>query len=360
MSCDYGWFITVDFLYWYGRENGTSYASKTKTIQTGTEGDTTDPVYTAISSELEYVSGKWDPGVRVGIGMVDECDGWDLYLYWTYYHNKEKDSTKVSPFTSVFAEADGFALVNPWVNVAVADTLGVFEQVSAEWEFNFNSIDFEIGRRYWLSKCFTMRPFLGIRAIWTETDFDLVSIRTNESMDPNNAAQNHADYNYKDSFRNNDWAVGITGGFQPTWFFTPCFSLYGNLDIALLWGNKGMKKTENYTVVSRQNLSGDLSGTQVNYNYTTSKSQYGDMQPMLDLAIGLRWEDYYCQRRYHFTIDLGWEHHLLFDHNFRFKTDGNNGATLASDSLVQGFQGYDETSHNVSFGGLVIGATFGF
>lgn len=362
MSCDCGWFVTVDFLYWYGRENQTSYAAKVQTIQTGTSDATTDPVYSAVASELQYLDEKWDPGVRVGLGLLDECDGWDLYLYWTYYKNTSKGSSKVSPFTGVFAEANGFALVNPWTNIGIADVIGIFENVSASWKFTMNSFDFEIGRRYWLSTCFTMRPFLAIRGLWTKTKYDLTSIRNNETTTPNNpSVAVEANYNYQDDFKNSNWGVGFVGGFQPTWFFTPCFSLYGSADIALLWGNRKLEKTEIYSVVSTQVLSGDLSGAQVNYNFESKNSEYGDMMPILDLAIGLRWEDYFCDRQYHLAVDLGWEHHTLFDHNFRFKiTERGPSNSLASGDAVSGFAGYEETLHNVSFGGLVVRANFGF
>jgi len=36
-----------------------------------------------------------------------------------------------------------------------------------------------------------------------------------------------------------------------------------------------------------------------------------------ELGIGLRWEETWCCDRYRTSLDLVWEHHLIFDYNHR-------------------------------------------
>ncbi|NGX59140.1 MAG: hypothetical protein KR126chlam3_00287 [Chlamydiae bacterium] len=52
-----------------------------------------------------------------------------------------------------------------------------FDKIQAKWQLDFHSIDLEIGRKYWLSKCFNLRPYAGLRGAWTKTTFRTQSFR---------------------------------------------------------------------------------------------------------------------------------------------------------------------------------------
>ena len=80
------------------------------------------------------------------------------------------------------------------------------------------------------------------------------------------------------------------------------------------------------------------------------------MTGLLDLAIGLRWERTWCCDRYRTALDLGWEHHIFFDQNHRWKTDGLRSGTNGSSTALtnwQAYTGYDEASGNLGLGGFV-------
>lgn len=360
MSCDTGFFLSVDFLYWYGREDNTSYAIKGQTIQSGTVNDIDRYIF--VGNQLEYLGAKWAPGVRVALGWNSDCDGWDTVISWTYYQNTKKGSTSVPNYgIAVYPQVDQFALLNPWGYTNMDEENLTYEKITSKWRLSFNTIDLELGKRYWLSKCFTMRPFTGLRFIWTETDFDLRSTRSAfNDQGGNPMFGNFLTPNNKDEFTNKFWGAGFVTGFQPTWFFTPCFSLFASGDIALLWGEHQMKKTEDY-LVTVVNIDGESIGA-YDFTNTMRKSDYNSMQAMLDLSIGLRWENYYCSDQYHLEVDLGWEHHVLFDHNtrFQYKDNNNRGDRLNDDDDVFTFSSYNETLHNVSFGGLVLRVRFDF
>lgn len=364
MSCDCGFFITADFLYWYGREDNLSYAMRGQTIQSGTNITNDAPLFLFINNKLEYLGDRWDPGVRVGLGWNDSCDGWDLYLYWTYYHNKKKNSTSVDSFVPQYPTEDGFALVNPWTTNAVIQNRVFWEKVSASWRFTINSVDLELGKRYWLSKCFTLRPYTALRGAWSHTKFSTTNTRdgfdTTVSTPTSGAI---IDTTARLKYRNTFWGVGMVGGLQPSWYFTPCFSIYANADMALLWGRRGMKRKDSQ-VLARTSKSTDLlSGNQVDYHYKSKKSSFSMMQPILDVGLGIRWENYYCDNQFHLEIDLGWEHHELFHHNYRFQYDYSvlNSVLINEDgNEAFGFDAYDETVHNVAFGGLVVRIRFDF
>jgi len=43
------------------------------------------------------------------------------------------------------------------------------------------------------------------------------------------------------------------------------------------------------------------------------------MRAILGAAIGLRWEDTWCCDHYRTTLDLGWQHMILFDLHQRYQ-----------------------------------------
>ncbi len=279
LQCDCGLYASVDFLYWFSSESHLTYAATTR--------------------RFKNLDVEWDPGVRAGLGFNFACDGWDIFLSWTYFKNTNKESTTSAN------------LLNPWTsNPALR-----FDKVSADWEFHLNLLDLELGRRYWLSPCFNMRPFIFLRGAWTETCFDLDSTVSGILV--------------RDDFNNRFWGGGFGLGVQPAWYFTSCFYLYGDFAFSLLWGDFQMKKKgtlNSFSVETRSNMSG--------------------IEPIADLGIGLGYDQTYCDCRYRTLFSIGWEHHYWWDYVQRFKRVSN----------YQFFQ----TSHSLGFGGLVVRARLDF
>jgi len=355
LQCDCGFFFDVEFLYWYAQETDLSYALKLQS--TPRTDQVVNPELVFAPQKYQSINTKWDPGFRIGVGWNSECDGWDYYLNWTYYRNKSSNSTSV-PDTynsngdiGLAAEGEEF-LLNPWINqsfhgINSASDLLTFDKVSAKWRMSFNQVDLELGRKYWLSRCFNLRPFAGLRGAWTRTNFTTKSFRdfTDEVST--------TDIDFKDKFKSRDWGVGFLGGIQPTWYFCDNFALYSNMDVALLWGDFEVKKSESYVCVV------DQSGTvTIDPNYSnTSTNKFSQMHALLDVAIGLRWEEYWCCDQYRSNLDLGWEHHIWLDHNHRNKS--NDYYTNSDPSTaVSGFRQYDEATGNLGMGGLVIRLRF--
>lgn len=373
LQCDCGFFADVAFLYWYARETDLSYALEVEAVQrTLPTEDNENPDLIFAPQKYHHLDTKWDPGVRVGVGWNDSCDGWDYYLNWTWFQNTEKDSTSVPNYgtTGVGGSGDVFLpflasngeslLLNPWINqgfhVVGSNRLIIsWNSIRARWKLTFNQIDLELGRKYYLSKCFVMRPYLGLRGAWTKINFRTTSSR----MATSPLDGTIFDFTFKDRFKTRNWGVGLLGGFQPTFLFTPCFQLYGNADIALIWGEFEIKKRENY-----QGTTTSTSETLLDPSYVNqSTSKFFQMNAILDLGIGLRWEDTWCCDQYRTALDVGWEHHIWLDHNHRNKTYDFFSANLGGGSAPareSGFRTYAENTGNLCYGGLVIRFRFEF
>lgn len=369
LQCDWGFSFDAEFLYWYGRESNLSYANKVQVLNLS-EGSSDQQLIFG-GNTYHYQDTAWDPGFRVGVGFNSSVDGWDYNLTWTWYRNKRSDSVSIDDFALTDTRGtfpyiggpDQFMLFNPWVNASIhiitagtsptggAYALG-FDRISAKYRLRFNQVDFDVGKKYWLSKCFNMRPFVGIRGAWTRVNFSTTSSRS--------FTLNSTDYSQTlvDEYKTKAWGVGFIAGFEPTWYFGQCFAIYSKAGTGALWGDFEVDKTENYTgTISSQ------PGTIFPNFQNTGSGKQAQMTGLLDLAMGIRWESTWCCDRYRSTIDLGWEHHIFFDQNHRYKTAdfveipaGSSQGTAE----VGGYRTYDEATGNLGLGGLVLRANFDF
>lgn len=75
---DYDIILDAEFLYWYANVTNLDYATKlTSTLS----GNATSPTASNIRpTELYFVDTEWDPGCRLGLGVVTNHDGWDLSI----------------------------------------------------------------------------------------------------------------------------------------------------------------------------------------------------------------------------------------------------------------------------------------
>jgi hypothetical protein len=355
LQCDCGFFFEADFLYWYSRETNLSYGLEVIGFapEVGPPPVATQVIF-SLPKSYKDLKASWDPGVRIGAGMNSSCDGWDYYFSWTWLKSCKSQTSNGCGETdsAVVTEAGSTLILNPWVESAVFQT-PFFSTVKAKWELTLNLFDLEIGRRYWLSRCFTMRPFLGLRGAWTETNFNIESTLGPITLE---LLQNQQEKTC-DHYNNEVWGVGIVGGFQPSWYFTPCFSLFGNVAVSALWGDYNSKKTASVFVTGDGQIEGiTLSGKNETHRDTSK------MQSIIDLAIGLRWEDTWCCDRYRTALDIGWEHHMWINHGAYSRTLGREGGAILSPTAPSQVYptSYVSNVTDLGFGGLVIRARFDF
>lgn len=348
LQCDCGFFLDVEFLYWYARETDLTY-SVLFTMKDVSPNDNSNPFSVlAAPTEYNHLDASWDPGVRAGIGWNAGCDGWDYFLNWTYFKNTSRRSDSVT-YTGENPRLGEQGLLNPWQNHGAFDT-PIYERMSTKWEGVFNQIDLELGRKYWLSRCFNLRPFIGLRGAWTRTTFEVTG---GVGPKPREVGNEIIEQNHEDTFKNRNWGVGFLAGFQPHWYFCQNFLIYGSFDGALLWGEFEGKKKTHY-----QGNGGPQAFAPIQFSLSNeSKENFYSMNALLDLGIGLRWEESWCCDRYRTSLDLGWEHHVWFDFAVRHKPIMGFSQPVTLESY---FTNTIDVLSNLVYGGLVVRLRFDF
>lgn len=283
VSCGADVFVTAEFIYWAVRQDGMEYAF---TFPTETTVDTLSglPQGKFFSAD----DGLIEPGFKVGLGMMFDCDGWDLYANYTWLRPDNTETARPSPGLSLF------------VNVGENGVQEGITSVQSKWKLWFNVIDLELGRNFFISQCLHLRPHFGFKGHWQEQKWDILAPR----VEPNDGMSSNIIDNLKMCY----WGVGLRAGLDSAWHFTPCFSLVGEVAASVLW-QRFEPKTISYEQIF---LPDDTVNFEIGFN---SKNDFYSIKSVIELYLGLRWEDWFCCDEYHYSIEAGWELQWWGDQN---------------------------------------------
>jgi len=296
--------VDAEFLWWFGQITDLSYALKGQTIPLG---DNLNPnqISQWVPSTKQEFDWSWDPGCRVGLGVITNYDGWDVYSDWTYFYNSLADSSSVPVFdnsdlTSLALQPGIEALTSSWFINPNNDFL---QRISSRLSLQFNQIDLQLGRKYWISHRLSLHPIAGLRGYWASMHFDVKGSR------PLRPAATF--FETASQFKQKSWAVGLLTGLNGSWHFTRNWSLFTDLALALTYGKYWVKRESSQFEVDQNNVVlSNISATTRNTIYQT--------QPFVDLALGFRWEEVFNQS-IRLMVDAGWEFHFLTDFNHLFR-----------------------------------------
>lgn len=358
LQCDLGFFITVDFLYWYARENNLVWSTKA-VVQTYDN-------IKGVASPLRhlYLNSHWNPGIRCGIGKTIGCDGWDLYLNWLYTHNTMANSAHFSWDGNPIPDIDQKALYNPWAYGSWF-AQSFWQNGTSSWQLNFDLMDFELGRKYWVSPSFTMRPLGGLRGTWLHTRFRVKTDSTLPTVIQFDPAlltttkfvpvfQENANF-----IRNTYWGIGLLAGLQSSWEICDKLFIFGSCSGSFVcgrfFGSNIVKAHFQGMLISPENGETPQEFSMKNHE----NEAFHRMQAMLDLALGLHWENYWFCNRLCTSLDISWEYHYWPNFGLRHQTTGSfNDDTLPLLNFNANINSYYLTDSQVVtdlvLGGLVI------
>lgn len=212
-----GLFFSVDFLYWQAKTDNLVYATLKKIDLSGFPA-----VGITIFEEHLEQPFEWAPGFRASIGYNLPYDAWDLKFSETYYHSHPSDLNVSDPNQFIFANliSTDFSLAG-----AQNDQVGM---VRGSWVLNFNAIDQELGRTFYLNKSLIFRPFGGVKAAWVHQK---VKVRYRDILiNVSLPAPLNIDA------KNNFFGVGPRIGLDTQFLFPKYIGLFFNSSLAFLYG----------------------------------------------------------------------------------------------------------------------------
>lgn len=285
VACGTDVFITADFIYWATRMDGLGYAATNINLVNTLQGDVSHPDF------------GWEPGFKVGLGYNLPHDGWDVFAEYTYLRPSASDRTTNNTNTMVRLWAD--PVNNPY---------GAVSSARADWNFDLNVVDAELGRNFFISRYLTLRPFFGLKAAWTSSDF---TIRTVDAVDGTlgNVVAMNQDF----------WGVGFRTGLDTVWWFNKYFGVFGDFALSALWGD--------FDVTRRDARTNNVNNVVTETTTSNTNNCFSTTKPVFEIAMGLEGDYWFSDDQFHLGAKLGWEMQYWANQNqfFTITEESNHG-----------------------------------
>ncbi len=261
-------FFTADYLLWTAREDNMGYAFPFSNVFSE------NPL---VKSKIAHPDWEWSSGFRVGAGLNFKYDGWDTCLNYTWFHpENSKDSiSSKNPEISLFPAWDIFLGVSPLSNA------------KTRWKLKFDTLDWELGRNFFISRSLALRPFAGLKTLWMQQKHKIAF----ESSSDSSSMKNHLD----------SWGIGIRLGVDSIWYlYQKNLSIVADVALSALWTC--------YEISQKQHVSeiGTL---------FYAKDSYHSIKPVIEGMLGMQWESWFCNDAHKFSLRAAWEEQVWINQN---------------------------------------------
>ncbi len=297
---------SVAFIWWQSKVGNSGYA------YSGTADGDLIPLGTSVSSGvLQNPDFGFEPGVKVGLGGHFDHDGWDLSAEYIYLPGSGENALNEIGEKTRIAITTGDGVVAP---LSIIDA-------SCDWTQNYNLINLELGRNFFISKYLTLRPHIGFNTAWISEKYSLAYAPVPTATDPRLFGFGNNITNVAVTEKQSMWGIGIRGGIDTMWHFTRCWALYGDLALTSFWGRFHVKNSCEVT----ETLEGTYETLHLNYTTHT-------LVPVIETGLGLAYITWFNEDRLRMQVQLGWEQQIWTD--FNYFTQGQGYGNLAIQGMT--------------------------
>ncbi len=269
-----GPFFSVDFLYWQAKEDDLEYVQKDKFKSRG------NPFL--VKSKLEDLDFDWDPGARVAIGYTFPRDQWDLSLIWTYLHSRANDSTHTND-----PELTSENLRPNWIPVLLGS---ISDHASAHWRMNYNILDLELGKSYFIAHWLSLRPHVDLRGVWIHQDYNLRYHGGFQFLDGATLTTLFKNTSFK--AENNFSAIGFVLGCDSEWYLSRHWSILAKISASLDYGKFRVREKINGGFLNSDGVTVFINNEKINF-----KENFWRLRPSLDTELGVQWQTlFHCDK----------------------------------------------------------------
>jgi hypothetical protein len=324
-----GLFILADILYWQTRVGGTEFAY--------TDQDPTASL--PIRGRTKDMDFDWDWGLRIGLGYNFVHDNWDIRAVYTWFDTNGSNSTRSGVNSSIIPLRGSSNITSDPTNPAIPPVPQFLYCTSAksQYDFNYDAVDLELGRAYYISGKLSFRPHWGMKAAWMNQE--QIIRYTGGSPD---AAVNPTVVGLSGNTVHIDdecdfWGIGPRVGFDTKWYLGYGFSIFGNLNGALLFGYFDVEHEEKYSGF-------------INNKIKLDANRHA-FSPTAQMQLGLRYDTYINNNKQHLGIGLGFEVEYWWRQNQMLQIDETNIVTAST---------YERYSEDVSMHGVTLNFQWDF
>lgn len=246
-------YFTGEWLYWRTRQEGMEYA-------------------TAKKVDFDFQS-----GFRVGLGVHLPYNCWDIYINYTRFNPADSDRAHGSIYPLYLFQGAGIQ------GPSVAEAF-------AKWQIEFQNIDVEIGRPFYIAKTLVFRPFFGMKGAWIDQD---ARIHYQGGFIPSGQT-------FRTHFENDFKGAGPLIGIESNWLIGAGLSFFSNLAAALVVGHFDNEQEQH-----------QLGGDKV----VNLDSDFNLVSPAVQMIVGLAWDRNFNRERWHAGLSAGFETQYWWSQN---------------------------------------------
>lgn len=293
----------MDFIFWTAKEpTGLIVVDGSWNFQ-----DPASPSGPSDSSgDIIYPAWGFFPGFRIGLDVMPNFDGWDVFFIYTWFYN-EKSSFPSLDSNEIALPAWPIVYYSPDVFLHLAkDNV---QEVNDHWENHFNRFEWQIGREFFLSPIFAVRPYWGLLGWIGDQKFSILYKPVN-FLEEDTVFQVHA--------KQFSWGVGPYAGSEVGIFFVSLaivqMRFFARWGCGLPWSDFSAKvriqevSDDNTSAACVRNQSRHLIRDQQN-----SQNDYHQVTLETDISFGVRLEGW-ITKHVGMLVELVWDEQIWFDH----------------------------------------------
>ncbi len=268
--------FSVDFLYWKAVMGNLEYAANLMPL---------DSSGFSFSEQLKKPKFRWDVGFRACLGYrFGMHDNWEIDLQYTLFYNKTKSRVS-NPDPSLMVPTWGGL---QYFSAASGFFPGIFGftilKASANWTLHYNIFDVDLGRHYFVTKAFSLRPFISGRVALINQDYDVhyLSVLKSDITDSFSTTlptSMKAGSDYQ--------GIGPRLGLDMHWHFNCKWSFIGKLSGCLLYGPFKTEQTYDGGVFYSSSVSPTPRTTPTIFRNNKNAHRF---QANFESAMGFQWE----------------------------------------------------------------------
>ncbi len=267
------WEVAVDVLLWKTQAGGTEYAYSVNHLQ---------PLGSSfpLKGKISQMTFDWSFGFKVGAGKQNLIRDSDLFLTYTYYKTSASDGYH-KELPSGFFGLTGF--LDPAMTA------------KSDYQLNYQNIDIEIGRSYYVSRLVLVKSNIGLK-------LSRISQKQISQYGFDVQSEDLVSFSSSLKDRNLFLGVGPEATFYSRWYLGREVSLYNKMGAALLYGYFQVK--DQYSANEKKLLNQQIvtSLSQINLNGASHR-----FSPFAEMLVGISWNRSYLKDKVVLMVSVSYE-----------------------------------------------------
>jgi len=260
-----------------------------------------------IKGNLVPMSFDYKPGFKVALGINTDQDDWDALAEYTRIHASNSASTNGQ---TAIGTGTQLPLLPTWGHPYVMES-NAYDTASEKWNTNFDFIDIDLGRVYYVGTQLTFHPFFGARGAFITQNVHVHYV--NSIFSPGSASFPET-LGVMDIYKRlQSWAIGPRVGVNTNWMMGLGMRFFGNATADVLYTKHKIQDKTTFVATT----------TGLN-EFFVSRDRPLNLRTHLDLEMGLGWGSYFDNNNWHIDLSAAYGFQVFFDQNM-FSDYLNNG-----------------------------------